>query len=76
MIGACCRVVRRVSVIPRVQSSHFLQQKVSCYKEGGLPSEYYKCIRDIDEKLAKNADFLKTRFGQIEVIESPFDLLG
>lgn len=45
----------------------FLDKKIACYRKDILPSEYYACVRRVDEKLIANADYLKTKFGELEV---------
>lgn len=32
-----------------------------------MPSEYYACVRRVDEKLIANSDYLKSKFGELEV---------
>jgi len=45
----------------------FLELKAACYKPDGQPSDYYFCIKRTDEKIFKNSEFLRSKFGEIEV---------
>jgi hypothetical protein len=40
---------------------------VACYKKEQRPSEYYACVRQVDEAMEKNSDFLRGKFGELEV---------
>ena len=44
-----------------------MEKKIQCYKKDMLPSQYYPCIRKLDEKMIANSDYLKSKFSELEV---------
>lgn len=46
----------------------YFEKKVLCYKNHNQnPTNYYTCLRKIDEEMLKNSDYLRQTFGKIDV---------
>jgi len=44
-----------------------LQDKVKCFENNKNPDDYFKCIDNIEEIMAKNSKLLEQKFGTIDV---------
>lgn len=53
--------------VAAAHQKRFLELKVACYKPELRPSDYYLCIKRTDEQMLKNSDFLRGKFGELDV---------